>query len=169
MNLRGVNYRTKIGNCSCVPKMNKAYLDTRKLTGGCVAYAAHNCPLNFMYVMASHKCYSYQADAMNDWLDSRKLCNELSNSHPVTIDDNIEKLILTRLYQTYQYFTSSWTAGRKRTINGTSSTWILEPYQGVIKYYLYSHVNLEPFRLQAIRKKKGRNRDRSKDIKINID
>ncbi|ESN97735.1 hypothetical protein HELRODRAFT_177795 [Helobdella robusta] len=96
MNLRGINYMTSVGSCSCLPKRNVLYNVTTDLSGGCLAFVTHACPKNFNYFIEDHKCYSYQA-AKNIWSDSRKLCNNLLNSHPVVFDDPNENILIQKI------------------------------------------------------------------------
>ncbi|ESN97077.1 hypothetical protein HELRODRAFT_178526 [Helobdella robusta] len=94
MNLKGINFVRSGESCSCVPKMNVLY-NVTNLKKDCLAFMACSidCPPEFEYVVESHKCYNFQS-AKNTWNNSRKLCNNLLNSHPVVFDDSVENYII---------------------------------------------------------------------------
>ncbi|ESN97666.1 hypothetical protein HELRODRAFT_177721 [Helobdella robusta] len=116
MNLRGINYVTSARSCSCVPKMNVWYGVTAKLTGGCLAFFAHekDCPAGFDYVVEYNKCYSFQVTAKN-WINSRDSCNGLLNSHLVIIEDSIENKVINSYsaakYARYTYI-NGWASNK---------------------------------------------------------
>ncbi|ESO11431.1 hypothetical protein HELRODRAFT_183217 [Helobdella robusta] len=129
MNLRGINYKTSLKSCTCVPKMNVLYNVTTDLTGGCLAFVAHDCPQTFHYVIESHKCYKYINDA-NNWSVSRKLCNDMLNSHPVIFDEANEATAII-LYMKSRSYVYSWTAGYVNYTNGLAFHW--GPYPGITR------------------------------------
>ncbi|ESO11430.1 hypothetical protein HELRODRAFT_183216 [Helobdella robusta] len=133
MNLKGINYMTSVGSCSCVPKMNVLYNVTADLTGGCLAFVTHDCPLRFDYLVENHKCYSLQFTA-NDWNTSRSNCNNLLNSHPVVIDSSDENT-LVRLYSLAEIARNPnatmkqiWTAGYRINVNGSPTPFYWATY-----------------------------------------
>ncbi|ESN97027.1 hypothetical protein HELRODRAFT_178470 [Helobdella robusta] len=132
MNLRGINYMTSLGTCSCVPKMNVLYNITTNLTGGCLSYVAHNCPSEFDYIMEYHRCYNFQFTWLL-WNESRQSCNNLLNSHPVIIDNNTENSIV-RAYSSIDYYYTSlnmiWTAGYGVNATNNKTIFFWSPYPG---------------------------------------
>ncbi|ESN97668.1 hypothetical protein HELRODRAFT_177723 [Helobdella robusta] len=135
MNLRGINYRTSVGSCLCVPKMNLLYNVTTDLTGGCLAYVTYDCPSEFDYIVENNRCYNYQVQ-QNTWIVSRDICNALLNSHLLIIDDSNEHHVLSS-YLYNKNFLMVWTAGFRSYINRTSF-FIWQPYPGKespISYY----------------------------------
>ncbi|ESN99692.1 hypothetical protein HELRODRAFT_176453 [Helobdella robusta] len=54
----------------------------------------HNCdcPGNFDYVIEYHKCYKMQYQR-NNWYTGRYLCNNISSSHPILLEDDVENAI----------------------------------------------------------------------------
>ncbi|ESO12873.1 hypothetical protein HELRODRAFT_159462 [Helobdella robusta] len=89
--VRGVNYIHSNGSCSCVPKANIRYdvIPSNSVYDGQQCYVNHDCPQNFDYVIEYHKCYKMQ-DQILSWYDGRSLCNSISSSHPITIEDDVE-------------------------------------------------------------------------------
>ncbi|ESN97696.1 hypothetical protein HELRODRAFT_177751 [Helobdella robusta] len=136
VNLRGINHRTSVRSCLCVPKMNLLYNVTTDLTGGCLAYMTHDCPSEFDYIVKNNKCYNYQPSG-NTWNNSRDICNALLNSHPLIIDDSNELYVLSSYLKVIKDFLMVWTAGFRSYINRTSF-FIWQPYPGKespISYY----------------------------------
>ncbi|ESN95498.1 hypothetical protein HELRODRAFT_179272 [Helobdella robusta] len=144
--LRGVNYVKLDGSCSCFIRSNVRYNVTiNSYASGRKCYVqSHDCPMIFDYVIEYHKCYKMQYKILN-WYNGRSLCNNVSNSHPITFDNDVENDVslqyvkfVTPNYQvcpgsilsTYYTF---YTSGIRTYFNGTRTPFLWSPYPGVYK------------------------------------
>ncbi|ESO11433.1 hypothetical protein HELRODRAFT_183219 [Helobdella robusta] len=126
-NLRGINFRKPEKTCTCVPKVNIIYTVTAILTAGCQAFVTHDCPPKFEYVVENHRCYYLQPNT-NTWNNSRTLCNNLLNSHPVVINDTVEMTAI-QSYLNTKNFSFAWSAMYRTNISGISEL-LWGPYPG---------------------------------------
>ncbi|ESO10514.1 hypothetical protein HELRODRAFT_194913 [Helobdella robusta] len=144
--LRGVNHLTSDGSCSCIPKTNILHNVSKDLVlAGCKGLVIqHDCPPHFDYVVEYHKCYKMQFQLL-DWRSSRSLCNSLSSSHPIIIDDDAENYvswkyvasILSTCQKCPDPYYSTWcafhTSGIRTYISGSRTPFLWYPYLGVNK------------------------------------
>ncbi|ESN97344.1 hypothetical protein HELRODRAFT_178130 [Helobdella robusta] len=99
-----------------------------------------DCPANFDYVVEYHKCYKMQY-TLQSWSAGRSLCNSISSSHPITIDDLLENTISIQ-YVNFTYIGQCpagignslgfFTSGYQTFMNGVRS-FFWSPYPGVSK------------------------------------
>ncbi|ESN99693.1 hypothetical protein HELRODRAFT_176454 [Helobdella robusta] len=145
--LRGVNYHmTSSGTCFCFPKANTTYKVSASLQpAGCQSFVIHDCPDNFDYVIEYHKCYKMQY-RRNNWYTGRYLCNNISSSHPILLEDDVENAISLSYvnYTTPNYSVcphAEWTAwytfftgGLITYVGEVRTPFMWSPYPGVSKY-----------------------------------
>ncbi|ESN95478.1 hypothetical protein HELRODRAFT_179247 [Helobdella robusta] len=167
--LRGVNYVASNNSCSCFPiaKIRFSLISTT-VAGGCRGFAlqhalpglvfsynsvtatavssvcTENCPVTFDYILEYHKCYK-MPDKILSWYDGRMLCNNISSSHPITVDDDVENEVslqyvdfVTKNYQwcpgsDYSDWFAFYTSGIRTYMNGTRTPFLWFSYPGKYK------------------------------------
>ncbi|ESN95553.1 hypothetical protein HELRODRAFT_179329 [Helobdella robusta] len=145
--LRGINFVDSSGLCTCIPKANVRYNVTAVqsfATAGCRSYVTHDCPDNFDYVLEYHKCYKMKYQHL-DWYDGRASCNNISSSHPISIEDDVENVIAVQYVNSttmdYQKcpgsYWSNWftyyTSGFQTYAGGVKTPFYWVPYPGISK------------------------------------
>ncbi|ESN96400.1 hypothetical protein HELRODRAFT_163461 [Helobdella robusta] len=136
--LRGVNYVQHDGFCSCVPTANNIRNNVSAavglLAGGCRGYVNHECPAEFDYVIEYNKCYKL-LDQIETWYEGRRLCNSLSSSHLITIDDDYENYVslqyvdkATHCYYLDHGWYSFFTSGIRTYVGGVRTPFLWSPY-----------------------------------------
>ncbi|ESO01712.1 hypothetical protein HELRODRAFT_192239 [Helobdella robusta] len=142
--LRGMNYMPS-GSCSCFSIASLRYnVSTKLVASGCRSYVNHDCPERFDYVVEQHRCYKMQFQLLN-WYDARSLCNSISHSHPISIDDdqeNVESLEYVNItapnYQVcpitgFTDIYAFYTSGISTYFSGVRTPFLWFPYPGIYK------------------------------------
>ncbi|ESO05144.1 hypothetical protein HELRODRAFT_195104 [Helobdella robusta] len=106
--------------------------------------SSNDCPEGFDYVIESDKCYQLRYERQT-WAKGRSLCNSIYNSHPATIENDVENDVcyeyVNSTASSYTFCPGSnfptWFAfyigGLRTYIKGVRTPFLWSPYPGIFK------------------------------------